>query len=398
MTTTDTAPDTAFETVKLLRFETIQLRSPTVPRITFYDGQPPMEFIRERVTEICEKNPWLQGKLLRSEGRVMLRYPKRAGDIDRYLRVISLPDLRFESSFEDYVKAFKDLSPKRGTMCVDKDEDLFRVIVVNISENRFAVVVAMSHVYSDGSTFYQINNMLSSTEPVRALIAERIYSSRADTDKVMRGGDDTLPWMGSPGFIANVVGTLLRRRPTTLNLFHINQKMVGDRKTAYEAHNKPKFISANDVIVSDFFSRTGCDLMFQTINFRERIPHLTRDHAGNYQSVIAYQRQDFETPELIRRGFTEYRRAVSGKLPGFFRSTRVKMGAVTNAAGFYKEVELPGCQTLSHRPVIVDYTPLLPFEQMVFVFKSRKDQLSVITCSKNPALLAGLEVLAQRVV
>jgi hypothetical protein len=390
--------DNGFETVRLLKFETMQLRSPTVPRVTFYEGKAPLEYIRDKVAEICSRNPWLQGRLVSHEGKVVLRYPKRSISIDRFLHVVTIPAMSFEMGFPDFADALKHLAPKRGTLCLDRDEDLFRVIVVNISEDRFAVVVALSHVYADGNTFYQIHKMLSMAEPARPLIVERTYSSRDDMDAVIRGGDDSLPWMASPGFLVNVAGTLLRGRKPQLHLFTVNQKRIAERKKEYEATNTPKYLSSNDVLMADFFSSTDCDLVFMTVNFRDRIPHLTKDHAGNYQSVIAFQREDFAKPELIRSAAADYRRAVSGKLPGFLRSTRVKLGAITNAAGFYQDIVLPGCKVLSHRPVIVDHAPLLPFHHMVFVFKSRQDQLSVITCSKDASALPAFKILQDRVV
>ena len=386
------------ESIKLLRFEKVQLRSPTVPRVTFYEGRPPMDFIREKVAELCRKNPWLQGRLTNDNGRVVLRYPKSPNGIDRYLRVIDVPSMSFDMGFPEFADALKELSPKRGNLCVDKEEDLFRIIVVNISENRFALVLAMSHVYSDGHTFYQVHKMLSSTAPVRPLIVERIYSSLADIDAVIPGGHDTFRWMLSPGFVVNMASSMLLRRRPKLHLFTVNQRMIDERKKDYEANHKPKFISSNDVLTSEFFSKTDCDVMLMTVNFRGRLPHLTADHAGNYQSVIAYQREDFASPELIRTGLSDYRRAVSGELPGFLRSTRLKIGAITNAAGFYEDIVLPGCKVLSHRPVIVDYAPLIPFQHIVFVFKARNDQMGVITGSKDSSALSTLEVLQDRVV
>jgi hypothetical protein len=386
------------QAVKLLRFETVQLRSPTVPRVTFYEGRPPMDFIREKVAEMCRKNPWLQGRLTSEDGRVVLRYPKTPYGIDRYLRVIDVPSMSFEMGFPEFANALKALSPKRGNLCVDKEEDLFRVIVINISENRFALALAMSHVYSDGHTFYQVHKMLSSEEPVRALIVDRIYSSLADIDALIPGGHDTFRWMLSPGFVVNMGGKILGRRKPKLHLFTVNHRMIDERKKEYEANYKPKFISSNDVLTSEFFAKTDCDVMLMTVNFRGRLPHLTADHAGNYQSIIAYQREDFASPELIRTAFHNYRRAVSGTLPGFLRSTRLKIGAITNAAGFYQDVVLPGCKVLSHRPVIVDDTPLIPFQHIVFVFKARNDQMGVITGSRNSSALSSLEVLQDRIV
>jgi hypothetical protein len=299
--------------------------------------------------------------------------------------------------FSDFNEQLKDLVVKRGSLCVDKDEDLFKVIVANIAEDKFALIVSMSHVIADGFTFYEVYKMLSASEPVRPLIVERVYTGRKEMGQVIRGGDDTLPWMGSPGFVLNVAGALIRRRAQTLNLFTVDESKIAELKKNYAASNQPKFISTNDIITSGFFSKTACDLMFMTVNFRDRIPSLTKQHAGNYESLIAYQRRDFATPELIRSAQTDFRRAVSGKLPGFFRATRVKMGAMTNLATLYQEVELPGCRLVFHRPV-VEGGPFVAFEQMVMIFRPHRNQVSVITCSKDPSILSTMEILKERVV
>src|SRR5712691_10744362 len=255
-----------FETVQLLKFETVQLRSSTVPRVTFYEGRPPLEYIKNKVAEICSKNPWLQGRLSNHKGKLVLQYPKRPKSIDQFVRVVSIPYMSFDMGSSDFAKVLKDLVVKRGSFCVNKEEDLFRVIVANISEDKFALVVSLSHVLADGHTFYQVHQMLSTTEPVRSLIVERVYSSRDDIDAAIRGGDDSLQWLASPGFVVNLAGTLLRGRTPTLNLFTVNQRKIVERKKEYEMNNKPKFISTTDIITAEFFSKTACDLIFMTVN------------------------------------------------------------------------------------------------------------------------------------
>ncbi|MBV9495010.1 MAG: hypothetical protein JOZ54_12245, partial [Acidobacteria bacterium] len=353
---------------------------------------------REKVAELCRQNPWLQGKLAKKDGKVWLRYPKVAEGIDRYLRVTEAPSLRFETGFAEFADALKDLTPKRGYQCIGKDEDLFRIVVVKISEERFALVMAMSHVFSDAHTFYQVHTMLSSDAPVRPLIVDRVYTSLANICALIPGGHDTLGWMMSPGFLANMAGPMLLRRKPKLHLFTVNQDAINERKKEYEATNKPKYISSNDVLTSDLFFRTGCDLILTSVNFRGRIADLTNDHAGNYQSVIAYQREDFASPELVRTGAVGLGRPMSGKLPGFFRSLKLKLGAITNSAGFYQDVQLPGCKLLAHRPVIIHDAPLSPFEHIVYIFKSRNDQMAVITGSRDPSALSKLDVLQNCVV
>lgn len=386
-----------FSTVRLLNLEAAQLKIGTVTAVTFYRGTPPMEYIEGKLKEIFDKNPWIQGRLENPEKKLVLRYPSVAREIGGFLGVVSIPALRFDMGFAELAEALKDLVIKQGSLCLNKEEDLFRVTVVKISEDQFALVVSMSHVYADGYTFYEVHKMLSSEEPARPLIAERVYSFRRDLDTTIRDGYDVLPWLSSPGFAANVIGAWLRGNTPTANLFTINQGVIEEAKKKYQASHKPKFISANDVITSEFFTRTACDLVFMVVNFRERIPHITMDHAGNYEALVGYQREDFASPELIRQSLSDFRRPLSGKLPGFFRSTRVKLGVITNWATFYRDIVLPGCELLFHRPVI-DPARFVPFEHTLTLFKSRQEQLSVITRCKEKSVLSSSNLLETRIV
>jgi hypothetical protein len=385
------------ETVNLLRFERAQLRAPTNTWVTFYEGTAPLDYIKGRVADICKENPWLQGKLSSHRGRLALRYQKRSSDPARSVRMVRIPEMSCDMSCARLAAVLRDSVIERGSLCVNTDAELFRVTVVDISDSHFALVMSMSHVYADGHTFYEIYKMLSTSEPVRPLIVERVYSSRDDIEAAIRGGDDSLPWLMSPGFIINVVGTWLRGRTATFNVYTVNQHEIDERKKEYETGHKPGFISTNDIITAEFFSNSACDVVFTTVNFRERIPHLTKDHAGNYECVIAFQREDFARPELIRRAWADYRRSRTGKLPGFWRSTRVKLGALTNLTSFYQDVELPGCRLLLHRPAVVDATAFLPFEHAVYVFKCRQKQVSLFTYCKDTSVLANVAILEQRI-
>lgn len=389
--------NSGFESVRLLKFEAMQLRSTPITRVTFYEGKAPLEYIRDRVASIVAENPWLQGRLAKQDGRLVLRYPKSAVDIAESLRVVNLPDIRFDMGFAELAAALKESIIKRGAFCVDKDESLFRVTVARLAGDRFAVVMSMSHVYADTPTFYELHKMLSSTEKVRPLIVNRVYSSNRDMNAMCGGQVDAIPWLTSPGFVVNVTGTLIRRRKPTVNLFQIDRRKIDERKKEYEAGNKPKFITTNDIITAEFFSKTACDLMFMSINVRDRIPHLTSDHAGNYACLIACQREDFARPELIRVALSQYRRATSGALPGFFRSTRVKLGAVSNSATLYRNVELPGGKLLFHRPVL-DTATFFPFEFALFIFKSDQEEVSLVTCCKETSGLAKMDILREQVV
>ena len=365
-------------------------------RVNFYEGQPPLDYIESRLAELFHANPWLQSRLLSDNGNLALRHPKSPRDPAAFFRLVRIPGLRFDAAAPAIAEAVKDLGVKRGRLCVDKEEDLFRLSVVNISEDRFALVLSLSHVFADGYTFYAIHKMLSCDEPVWPMIVERVHTLQRDLNEAVGGRYDVPPWFLSPGVIVNVVGSMLRRRASTQSIFAVDQRKIAELKNEYESHNKPKFISTNDVITAEFFAQTACDVVFMPVDFRGRIPHITKSHAGNYEALMGYQREDFARPELIRSGLSNFRRPVSGKLPGFFKSTRAKLGIISNLATTYRDVELPGCKLSFHRPLI-DSTALVPFEHAVYVFKSRNDQLSLCACSKEPSVLSRVPVLKERI-
>jgi hypothetical protein len=43
---------------------TFSLMLPSLSTITFYTGEPPINFLRSRIGDIVAKNPWLQGRLV----------------------------------------------------------------------------------------------------------------------------------------------------------------------------------------------------------------------------------------------------------------------------------------------------------------------------------------------
>ena len=112
----------------------------------------------------------------------------------------------------------------------------------------------------------------------------------------------------------------------------------------------PPFLSTNDILTSSYMCASNCDVGLMAINYRKRLEGLTDDLAGgvvkckhcnisqtenmyhfwsvyfhselknrvkssihinigNYEGAIAYQKNDFEAPELIRESLMNaYRR------------------------------------------------------------------------------------------
>ena len=60
-------------------------------------------------------------------------------------------------------------------------------------------------------------------------------------------------------------------------------------------------MSTNDVVSSAFLRATRADLALMAVNFRGRVPEVDESHAGNYENVIQYRPEDYESPPLVRQ-------------------------------------------------------------------------------------------------
>mgnify|MGYP003385275662 CR=1 FL=1 len=148
------------------------LQLDSITTATIYNGSPP-ENLKSRVNAIAELNPWLVGKLLKKNKKVSLQYP--CGAIPE-ADFIVLDHLNFPAPSYNPVEHnpdFEQYFVEKGVKCLNKDKPLFRVIVAILNAHQFVLFVSMSHAVADGSTYYNIYNMLSAEAPPRALVMER---------------------------------------------------------------------------------------------------------------------------------------------------------------------------------------------------------------------------------
>jgi len=92
------------ETLKLTEWELANLHLPpvtTVTTVTMYEGSDPVEFLRRRIAEMLEKNPWLTSRIEKmntTDGVVALAYSKTfavESVIDQHFTVYEPGDVGF---------------------------------------------------------------------------------------------------------------------------------------------------------------------------------------------------------------------------------------------------------------------------------------------------------------
>jgi hypothetical protein len=363
----------------------------SITTITWYDGSAPISFIQSRVGEILALNPWLTGRFVKADGRVSIRYSTAAAAPESpYFNVLKIDEVGDEARRSRRIKPspadkldriFAPYCVKTARESVNKDQPVFRVTVVQRAPDRFAVCVSLSHAISDAVAYYNLLRMLSSDQQPRALVAERDLSK---IDEMLKYTGEDEKFFTSAGFILNLLGTLLflkkgflynrKLRPTGI----AEKKEARGKHAAVNGNAAGSFVSTNDVLTSLFFRKTNCDLGLMAIDFRGRLG-ISDDYVGNYESLIFYQRGDYETPDLIRASLAEgrYRRVSTGKiLPRFIKRLTASFAAVSNVTSLYYPVFYEGCNELLHTFYWVPH--LMPMHYGV-IYKMNKNTPALLT-------------------
>jgi len=151
---------------------------PSISTMTFCNGDAAVAlvWIRRRLADILQANPWLDGRLVKADGRGTVLMcptskPAEGGALPATLFREGGASVSRGMPYERVAAAIKaaGLLVKIGLHCVGKDTPLFKVSLLLDTENpntMFALCFSMSHVLGDGDTFYAVHNMLSKNAPV----------------------------------------------------------------------------------------------------------------------------------------------------------------------------------------------------------------------------------------
>ena len=397
--------------IKLHSLETtyLILLVPAVSTVTFYKGACPLAYIKKRVAQLVIANPWLLSRLVsKAKGDIDLVFneaPEKLIDqyVDSIVHLVHDPTLSPDAPYDVTSNKIDKYLVKPGENCVNKLEPLFKVIVIHIDDGTFAVVFSISHLIGDGFTFYELYGMLSESSEVRQLQSKRDFDFERKVDAKMNG-NDTYSYILSLATTFNILKTLLWDPAPTMHVFRVSERWIADEKARYAsspaAHTEsddstsvgnstnsnsvtaPRFISTNDIITSWFFRFCCCDIGFMLINLRNRVEDVTEEHAGNYQSLIGYQKVDFTEPYLIRQSITGVmRRAVSGAYPSFLQASRARLNMLTSWVTFYKDVKLPGCVQTLHIPIGANKN--VSMQDVGILFRPSANELAMIVFGRS---------------
>lgn len=374
---TKTSRSSARVNLALSEWELANLHLPPVTTVTLYSGTAPVQFIRNRIALMLEKNPWLTSRIVKkstTDGVVAMAYGEasEAGlQVDQHFTAYEPGEVgvSLNMQYAALAECLLPLQCARSKPATDANEPLFKVAVVPLEESTdsagtpmqssvtlpgFALVVSMNHTMGDGHTYYRLYGMLDADQEVEALDPVRV--SDFEEAKIEVIGEKESAMFSSIGYGLGIMGTYLfgkmtSREPQNVCVHRIDPAWVAQEKIKAAEEARVPFISTNDVLTSWFFREMKCDINIMVANFRSRKPailDLSDHHAGNYEANIPYFPGDFEEPALIRQSIlgpaNQFRAHRNGspatEVLGFATLLRNKTAIITNWAGFYRDVAL----------------------------------------------------------
>lgn len=369
---------------------------------TKFRGIAPIDFLHNRLREILSKNSWLMGKLTRNnDGQVELLAPcydsGEKVNIQGHFKLVDDLLLDGSESYEHIVERMNFLGVKRGVECIDNNEPLFRLAIVQPPGlKEFYLVCSMSHVLGDGHTFYRIYSMFDFEQEVKSLTFDRFLGFYSELQKCT--GGTAFRWANHP-FIPLVWQLLpFLRHHSTPCMYAVNGNWLREEKERYKERvgeqnlikeNDKGFISSNDILSAWFFNLCGAPMGCIAMNYRNRVWGVGNDHAGNYQSIITFNEpSDFAEPEDIRRAVRHYSCRSCSAAPSYFWDwyKYFNLALCTNWAGMYHHVHLPrardeDCDHVVHMPLITT-EELRIWPSLLVIFRMDEHRLGVISSSR----------------
>jgi hypothetical protein len=375
------------EEVKLFDTEKNTFKADSVGTITFYNGKAPVEYLSNKVKAIVDCNPWLEGRAIVRGKDLYLSYPIKP--VHKSFVVVHRPNLKHDmmSSREIGVE-MEEFRIKKGECMINSDENLFRIVLVIISDNLFGVYMSISHGIADGTTRYRLYGMLDKDVTPVPLVVQRVIDFEANVER-SHGGE--FRWIISMGLILNYMFTAIFGGKPELITRHVNTDYVNQLKEPF--NQTESFISSNDILCYKLADICETDFLVVAVNHRGRkhFEHCTVDQAGNYIGIIILQKEDLKSPYDIRRSIADMCREKSGPLPGFWPSTRGRVTFVSNWSKIYRNVSFEGCEQRLHMPVNDLRDFMLP--SVIVVFTPKLGELAVMIIHRNlPAVLSNPEI------
>lgn len=377
--------------LSLLDFEksTALMEESGVTTISLFEGdiKQVTSYVKERFAKIVRTNPWLNGKLVKDKQskQIVLQFDENPTPEDTFKNLYhpnaSSVQISSEMDYASLVKNGKTAIVKKGKKLVNKDEALTRLTIVpdvKHPNEKFALILSISHVIADGHTFYNILSSLSSDEEIVKFNAQRKHKEGGSIASVI--GEKQFKYGFSVPLILNVLKGMVFGKKANCYAFYIDDERI--LKAKDRAKKEGGFVSTNDILTSSFSKTVRARLSMMAINLRNRIDNLKDSDAGNYEGMLLYDESYYSKPENIRKSLqlTDKFETISKPLPGFANTVFAKFAQVSNWASFSKAIKIEGATQVMHLPVYD--IGMIPFDCAI-IFQPKPYKTAVMYFSKT---------------
>ena len=346
------------------------LTNPTISCLTFFEGTPPTDVLRERLQLMATSNPWISGRLRSGEDGAVHCWIPAAPELP--LVEATMRGLRPEAPVSETMAKCSRYGARLGLEAIDRDEPLFRVCLLHTGAGRFALLVSLCHALGDAATFYRLYAMMdpSGGQPER-LDFTRVPTFTAAALRESFGAEATSGHTQLPSSCPKGVSEQLKMydaitrvaaRQKDVTLAAVDAAWVAEQKAACAplCTTGTPYVSTNDILAAWYFRKVGASHGTVACDCRGRLPGVrdaaASSKAGNYISSIVCSPADYASALRVRQKVATTLKlaarpsALSGARPPEVAMPRVVN--ITNWSTLYHHVEFPGCHTLVHFPII----------------------------------------------
>lgn len=363
-----------------------------ISTITWFRGdcQHAASIVRAKTQNLLEANRWLTGHVTSSK---LVYNPNKLINMEEYFQCLAP-----EKSSLARDTALDQLGVNSSALLVlhGPGQSLFKVSIVPCSKNpsaHFAVVVSISHIVADGYTFYALHGMLLGGK-VEPMVVKRIYDTRQQQIAAM--GKHEYSVTSSAGFIVNnIVGVIYSKLFGVKVHSHyrcvlLDTDAMAEAKSAIAPTKEVPFCSTNDILTSWYLQNSGKH-GFMAINWRDRLPGHTQNHAGNYDNFLFFYKEDSSTPGLIRQALNFFQRVVtSPRMPTFWEMATGSNAIATNWSSFAQPNVIDGCEEELHLPIHIIASILPCTMSILCIFRAGPQGLALFLAGTEEQM-AGLQ-------
>jgi hypothetical protein len=375
----------------LLKFEShwmMQYQWP-ITTLQFYtgDAEKAATFLKGRLTEVAQLNPWIGAKLVKDpkkHGKLLaLHYDKENPPIDDMFQVNNDLKLTPDVPYEDLVKAVSSSTacvPNGGGL-IKEGTPVSKLTVAPNGDGSFAVIFSMSHTVGDGHTYYTILSQLSSGAEPFAMEVNRMEKAHEAIPSVT--GEKEYKFMMNPPFcmLCHYMGIYFKYKKKPPACFILDtDKLKAAKESAKAESGAPPYVTTNDIVTSGFARAVKAKMITVAANFRGRAEGLTDKHAGNYFGGLMYGTEGAATPNRIRTALNGPAPLSRCELPGCCISGNWS-AMISNWSSMSKgDLLIPDCTQTLHLPYL-NIKEMM--EDSCIVFKARPGQVAVMLFLQN---------------